>query len=95
MEQYIIVKVRDSQVEWPPYPYRGEDGKYHTPSSNLGKVRKAIHKVSKDEHISLADMVTHTMFMTQAESDKVKEIFETAMSRGKREHERRKRFYGK
>lgn len=55
-------------------------------NTNLGKMRKAIHLASAENDISVADMVTHTRFMTSDESRRVTEIFETAMNRGKREH---------
>lgn len=73
-DKYILVKVRDA-----------ERGGYNT---NMGKMRKAIHLASDEHDISVADMVTHTRFMTADESRQVTEVFETAMDRGKREHAR-------
>lgn len=74
MEQYILVKVRDS-----------DGGGYN---SNMGIIRRAIHEKAKNNDISVADMVTHTRFMTADESDRVTEVFETAMNRAKRAHAR-------
>jgi hypothetical protein len=85
MEKYIIVKVRDADAEFPSSPYKDlVTGKWHIPLTNLGKIRKAIHTVAEEHFISEADMVTHTWFMTKAESDAIARIFETAMSRAKR-----------
>lgn len=85
MEKYIIVKVRDADAEYPSKPYKDlVTGKWHIPLTNLGKVRKAIHTVCTEQFISAADMVTHTQYMTQAESEQVARIFNTAMERAKR-----------
>ena len=84
MEQYIIVKVREPKLQWPPYVYRDENGQYQMPTSNLARVRKAIHGVSKSDFVNLADIVSHTPWMTQEETDTIARIFDTAMARAKR-----------
>lgn len=85
MDKYIIVKVRDADAEFPSQPYKDlTTGKWVIPSTNVGKIRKAIHTVAREQFISEADMVTHTAFMTPSESDMVARIFETAMARAKR-----------
>lgn len=85
MEKYIIVKVRDADAEFPSQPYKDlVTGKWRIPSTNVGKIRKAIHAASEEQFISCADMVTHTRFMTAQESAEVARIFETALARAKR-----------
>lgn len=77
-DKYVLVKVRDADSKMNP----------GSANTNLGKIRKAIHEKAKDNDISIADMVTHTRFMTADESERVTSIFETAMNRCKREHAR-------
>ncbi len=84
-DKYILVKVRDATSEMPPNVIV-ERGQVFLPTSNLAKVRKAIHKVSEEQFISVADMVTHSAFMTDHETEQVTRIFETAMARVKRGH---------
>ena len=84
MEKYIIVKVRDANAEFPSKPYADPaTGNWHIPTTNLGKIRKAIHAVCEQQFISAADMVTHTRFMTREETETVARIFNRAMERAK------------
>lgn len=85
MEKYIIVKVRDADAEFPSSPYKDlVTGKWCIPSTNMGKIRKAIHDAAEEQFISEADIVTHNRFMTARESADIARIFETAMARAKR-----------
>lgn len=83
MEQYIIVKVRDAKACIPDKPviYNGSIEVW--PHSNLAKIRRAIHDTAEEQFISVADLVTHTVFMTKEESDTVSRIFNQAMARAK------------
>lgn len=78
-DKYILVKVRDAEAYIAPRSF-------HT---KLGKIRKAIHSTAEDHDISMADMVTHSLCMTADETRQVTDIFETAMARVKRDHQRR------
>jgi hypothetical protein len=87
MEQYIIVKVKDSKAEFPSKPYRDPStGRWFLPDTNLAKVRKAIHEASKEQFIGLADMVTHTPYMSKEDSETIAEIFNRNMERAKRNY---------
>jgi hypothetical protein len=81
-DKYILVKVRDATSEMPPNVVVAR-GKVIMPTTPIAHVRKAIHKVAEDQFLSIADMVTHTRFMTQEESDTVARVFEKAMKRAK------------
>lgn len=78
-DKYIVVKVRDADE-------RMAAGSYIT---NLGAMRKALHERSEERGNSIADMVTHTRFMTEEESADITRIFETAMSRNKEMHKKK------
>lgn len=77
-DKYILVKVRAADERMTP----------RSANTNLGEIRKAMHEMAEDHGISMADMVTHTRFMTADETRRVTEIFETAMDRTKRAHAR-------
>lgn len=81
--KYILVRVQEAEAEFPPNVVV-ERGKVVMPTTPIGYVRKAIHNVAKTHFLGVADMVTHTRFMTKEESAAVARIFETAMARGKR-----------
>ena len=86
-EKYIIVKVRDADREIPTRAV-AERGKVVIPSTSVGHLRKAIHAKAAEQFISEADIVTHTQYMSQEDSDTVARIFERAMKRAKEGHER-------
>jgi hypothetical protein len=81
-EKYIIVKVRDADSAMPPSPVV-VGGRVVLPTTPVSHIRRAIHKVTEDQFLSAADMVTHTRFMTREESDTVARVFEKAMRRAK------------
>lgn len=84
MDKYIIVKVRNAEAKWPPYPHWDVERKrYMMPFEAHARMRQAIHAAYKTEAVNGADMVTHSPWMTKDESETVKRIFETAMARAK------------
>jgi hypothetical protein len=86
-DKYIIVRVRDTESEMPPNVVV-ERGKVVLPKSPLVHVRGAIHKVAEEQFLGVADMVTHTRFMREQDSEAVRKIFEDSMRRMKEGHER-------
>lgn len=83
-DKYIIVKVENAETKWPPYPHWDVERKqYRMPFTAHARMRQAIHAAYVDEGVDGGDMVTHTPWMTEQESETVKRIFETAMARAK------------
>lgn len=73
MDNYIIVKVSNER------PSRSNGF-----LSPIGRIRRAIHRVSEDFGYDIADLVTHSrLYMTREESDEVARIFESAMGRAR------------
>lgn len=78
-DKYIVVKVRDADARLTP----------GSANTNLGSIRKAIHERAEARGNSIADMVTHTGFMTEEESADIARIFEGAMNRAKHNHKKK------
>lgn len=70
MNKYIIVRVSDQR-----------SAGRHT--SDLALIRKAIHRVSEELGIPVADMVTDSEYMESEESGIISKIFEGALGRVK------------
>lgn len=70
MNKYILVRVLDGSTV----------ARY---STDLAVIRKAIHQASEEYDIPVSDMVTHSLCMTDQESDIVSKVFEGALNRVK------------
>jgi len=83
MEQYIIVKVRDAKASFPEKAVAA-NGQLIWPHSNVAKIRRAIHATAVEQFISISEVLTHTPWLTQEETEAVDRIFNDAMNRAKR-----------
>ena len=81
-DRYILVKVRDASATFPEKPVVFEDGLVY-PESNFAKIRKAIHAKSKEQFISVADICSHSVYMTENETQQLENIFNQVMARAK------------
>jgi hypothetical protein len=71
MNRYILVKIKDA----------GLSRRYGT---GVGQVRKAIHDVAKEEGVDLANIVSPSFLVTEAEEAALEKVFSAVMDRAKK-----------
>lgn len=81
-DRYILVKVREPNAAFPGKAVV-VNGTVIMPHTNFAKIRKAIHEKSEEQFISVADICSHSMFMTDAETQQLEDIFNRVMARCK------------
>ena len=81
-DRYILVKVREPQASFPGKPVV-VNGTMVLPHTNFAKIRKAIHEKSQEQFISVADICSHSAYMTDDETQQLEDIFNRVMARCK------------
>lgn len=69
-DAHILVRIRDAEKK--------------TAHSNIAKVRRALHEVSREESISLADLVVPSFLVTPDEAEQLERMFDTILDRAKK-----------